>query len=337
MHNKQMIADNRAAIIGGRNIGDEYMGLNEAFNFKDLDVLGIGPVARQASEVFDRFWNSEWVIPARDLIGPVPGKDAKAMLESVAQSLRASKKLAGISHEPKDWRNAFGELQGYLSIGTSGVFTDSPDHDAVSHHMPRAIRDLFLSAGEELLITNAYIIPDAKTVDGLQRITKQGVKIRVLTNSLASHDVPAVNSHYKMWRRPLIEAGVDLYEIRPDAAIRKTVADTPPVESEFMGLHTKAVVVDRKRVFIGSMNLDPRSEQINSEMGVIVESHDLARKLARVMERGMSPENSWRVEVDPEGDLRWVSGSQVLTQQPARSFMQRVQDVFFEIFPRNLY
>ena len=104
-----------------------------------------------------------------------------------------------------------------------------------------------------------------------------------------------------------------------------------------MSMHTKAMVVDRQRIFIGSMNLDPRSYQINSEMGVVIESPDLAQKLAGVMERGMHPENSWRVEIGLEGDLRWVSGSQILTRQPARSFMQRVKDVFFMLSPKDLY
>jgi putative cardiolipin synthase len=104
-----------------------------------------------------------------------------------------------------------------------------------------------------------------------------------------------------------------------------------------MSMHTKAMVVDRKRVFIGSMNLDPRSYQINSEMGIVIESPDLSKKLAGIMERGISPENSWRIEIDPEGDLRWVSGSQILTRQPARSFMQRVKDVFFMLSPKDLY
>jgi len=337
MHNKQMIVDNRVAIIGGRNIGDEYLGLNEAFNFKDLDVLGIGPVARQASEVFDRFWNSEWVIPVRVLIEPVSGHDVKAVQESVTKHLQASKKLVNIPIEPEGWDDALSLLQGSLSIGTSKIFTDSPDHGAITHHMPEAIRSLMLPAREEVLITNAYIIPGQKAIESLEQLTKRGVKVRILTNSLASHDVPAVNSHYKKWRKPLIRAGVELYEIRPDAAIRKTIADTPPVESKFMGLHTKAIVVDREQVFIGSMNLDPRSYQINSEMGVVIESPDLAQKLASVMDRGMSPDNSWRVEINMDGALRWKSGAQVLTHQPARNFMQRVEDIIFMLFPKDFY
>jgi len=337
MHNKQMIADNRAAIIGGRNIADEYTGFNDEFNFVDLDVLGVGPAARQASEVFDRFWNSEWVVSARDLIEPIPEADAKAIHESVTQRLQASKKLAGIAVEPGDWKDTCGSLEKSLSIGKSRVLTDSPDRDAISHHMPQAVREFLLSADEEVLITNSYFIPGEKAVEGLRQGAKRGVRIRILTNSLASQEVTAVHSHYKQWRRPLIEAGVELYEVRPDAAIKKTRADTPPVASKFMSMHTKSMVVDRKRVFIGSMNLDPRSYQINSEMGIIVESPDLARKLAGVMELGMHPENSWRVEIDPEGDLLWVSGAETLTRQPARSFMQRVKDVFFVLSPKDLY
>ncbi len=146
-----------------------------------------------------------------------------------------------------------------------------------------------------------------------------------------------MNSHYKQWRKPLLEAGIDLHEMRSDAAVQPLLADTPPTKAEFMGLHVKAMVIDRERVFIGSMNLDPRSWGINSEMGVVVESPELAEKLAAVMDRGMLPENSWRVELDPKGDLRWVSGSEVLTRQPALGSMQRLQDFFFQLFPKEYY
>jgi putative cardiolipin synthase len=159
----------------------------------------------------------------------------------------------------------------------------------------------------------------------------------VLTNSLASHDVPAVNSHYKKWRKPLLESGVKLYEMRQDAAIQSEVADTPPTRAGFMGLHVKAFVVDRQRAYIGSMNLDPRSVNINSEMGVVIESPALAEALARLMERDMRPENAWNVQFGPDGKVRWVSGDQVLTRQPARDQWQRIQDVFFMLFPSDQY
>ena len=119
---------------------------------------------------------------------------------------------------------------------------------------------------------NAYIIPAQPNIDWLRTLTQRGVRVSIVTNSLASHDVPAVNSHYKKWRKPLLQAGVSLYEIRHDAAVQRELADTTPVRSGFMGLHVKAVAVDGERVMIGSMNLDPRSSAINSEMAVLVDS-----------------------------------------------------------------
>jgi putative cardiolipin synthase len=228
-------------------------------------------------------------------------------------------------------------LPGKLQSGTSRVHTDTPDHDAVNHHMPAAIRALVDSAQREVLITNAYIIPGEPAVQGMSDLHARGVKVRILTNSLASHDVPAVNSHYKGWRKPILQTGAELYEIRPDAAVKALIADTPPTQGEFMGLHTKAIVIDRTRVFIGSMNLDPRSAEINSEMGVVIDSPGLAQALATTMERDMRPENSWRVELDAEGRLRWVAGDQVLSSQPARSWWQRVEDVVFMAFPKEIY
>jgi len=149
--------------------------------------------------------------------------------------------------------------------------------------------------------------------------------------------VPAVNSHYKKWRQPLIEAGVSLYEIRHDAAVQRELADPAPVRSEFMGLHVKAIAVDGDRVLIGSMNLDPRSAAINSEMAVIVESQRLAADVVALIRRDMQPVNSWRVELDAQGELRWVNSEKTVTQQPARNAWQRIEDIIFMAFPRDLY
>ena len=337
MHNKQLVADNRAAIIGGRNLGDEYLGLNSNFNFHDLDVLGVGPVARQSSAIFDRFWNSAWVMPVTALQEPLADDEIDALRGQMLTELRSSAALAGTPLDPVDWSGAWRDFAEGMSVGTSRTFTDTPDEDAVVHHMPDAIRDLLATADHELLITNAYIIPEQKFVDRLAAMHGKGVKVGVLTNSLATHDVPAVNSHYKQWREPLIRAGAELYEMRPDAEIRQEIADRAPVTAGFMGLHTKAIVVDRQRSFIGSMNLDPRSSEINSEMGVVIDSPDLAEKLAGVMQRNMMPENSWHVLLSPDGELRWISAEEVLDIQPARDWLQRVADEFFMLFPKEYY
>jgi putative cardiolipin synthase len=217
------------------------------------------------------------------------------------------------------------------------VLTDVPVANEVRHRMPRAIHDLLASAKRELLITNSYVIPGDDDIALYRDLQARGVKVKILTNSLASQDVPAVNSHYKRWRKPLVQAGVELYEWRPDATLGPMLADTPPVQSKFVGLHVKAIVVDRERVFVGSMNLDPRSEELNSEMGVVVESVPLALQLAGIMECDMQPANAWRVTVNEEGALRWTADGPPLTRQPAQSTWQRIQDTVFMLFPRNLY
>ncbi len=338
MHNKQMIIDNRAAIIGGRNIGDEYFGLNAAFNFHDLDVLGVGPVARQASAVFDRYWNSDWVrrIPLGAAVASVPERSAAEAeaLAALQADARGRLLLAGQRTSNYD----LGRLDGLLKPGRSAVHTDSPSRAAgVHNHVPEAFRELMRSARREVLITNAYIIPDASFMADLRELAGLGVRVRILTNSLASHDVPAVNSHYEEWRRPMLEAGVELHEFRADPAIQASLVEFPPFKGRFAGLHTKAMVIDRERGFIGSMNLDPRSEILNAEMGVVIDSAPLAAALAAGMERDMDPANSWRVTLTPEGELRWTDDRQTRSTQPARSFAQRIENLLFKLFPPSLY
>ncbi len=337
MHAKLLVADNRATIVGGRNVGNEYLGLSRDFNFRDLDVLGIGPVARQASAVFDTFWNSEWVVPIRALGIETGSTTLKDEAAPILRELKVAPAMQGVPLDRQAWRAELAQAVPQMHGGTSSMHTDSPDPGQLTHHMPAAIRKLVGTAQREVLIANAYIIPDEAAIADLHSLTARGVKVGILTNSLASHDVPAVNSHYKQWRKRLLEAGVTLYEVRHDAATKALLADTPPTVSEFMGFHVKAMVIDRERVFIGSMNLDPRSAAINSEMGVIVDSASLAQALAASVERDMQPANAWHVTLAADGSVRWTSGGRVLDAQPARNTWQRVEDIIFMAFPRDLY
>jgi putative cardiolipin synthase len=337
MHNKQMIVDNRVAIIGGRNIGNEYVGLNGEFNFHDLDVLGVGPVARQASAVFDRYWNSEWV----GRIPPPGDTDTVALTPDMIElppAAAAHPAMKALVAGARSWAGELAALPESLTIGRSVVHTDSPSRAAdARNHVPEAFRALMRSARREVLITNAYIIPDENFMSDLRELGGRGVRVRILTNSLASHDVPAVNAHYEGWRGDILRSGATLYEFRQDPAIKEEFIDTAPVRSGFAGLHTKAMVIDRERSFVGSMNLDPRSEVFNSEMGVIIDSAPLAEVLARRMERDMEGANSWQVTLAPDGTLRWKSDAGERTTQPARNFWQRLEDVFFKFFPSSYY
>jgi cardiolipin synthase C len=337
MHNKAMIVDNRVTILGGRNMGDEYFGFSEDFNFHDLDVMGFGPVARQASKVFDLYWNSRWVMRVAALGYGFKPADSGAVRESMDRELAMNPSLARFATPPASWRADFATVSERLVTGTSVVLSDVPDDSGIRQDLAEALYRTGASAQHELLIVNAYIIPDERFVSGLRELKARGVTTRILTNSLASHDVPAVNSHYKPWRRKLREASSGLYELRHDAQIQALVVDSPPIRAGFVGLHSKAMVVDRRTVFIGSMNFDPRSATLNSEMGVFIESPALAQELAARVQRDMAPANSWRVELDSGGSLVWINDRETVTSQPARSFWQRVEDVIFMAFPKRLY
>lgn len=334
MHNKSLIVDNHAVIVGGRNVGDEYMGLNADFNFRDLDVLAVGPAALQASAVFDNYWNSEWVRPASLLGIHMTAEEIRSALHRLDGQIENDPALRGLDYAPAD---RLAELEQRLHLGRAEVISDRLSGAKVDHVMLGHVTSMMRAARRELLVENAYIIPSENGIDMLRELDARGVRTRILTNSLASHDVPAVNSHYRSWRKPIISSGAELYELRHDPALKADIADTKPVIAEFTGLHSKVMVVDRERAFIGSMNYDPRSAAINTEMGMIIESPGLANDLAETIGRDMLPSNSWRVTLDEDGKLAWTNDIDKLSRQPARNRWQRVQDWFFRIFPKELY
>jgi putative cardiolipin synthase len=250
---------------------------------------------------------------------------------------REAPELAAFGAEVRDWRETAVALADKLHIGRSLLVYDETQDNTIAQNVADKMFGFMNLAKKELLITNAYIIPGQKAIDFLQGLTDRGVDIRILTNSLESHDVPAVNSHYRGWRDDLINAGAELYELRADAAIKQDVVEVPPVTGEFVGLHTKSVVVDREFVFIGSMNFDPRSFAINTEAGAFVRSPGLAEELAQVMERDMEPENAWQVFLDEKGKPYWVNSDTRVDKQPARGFSQRVMDKIFKVVPKEQY
>jgi len=338
MHNKALIVDNQAVILGGRNIGDEYMGLNVSFNFHDLDVLGIGPVARQTSDIFDTFWNSDWVMPAAALQIPVSTAELDSGKELLLQRLNEkNESLANFPITPQSWSAEFTALKARLHFGTSQVVSDLPTSGAIEQVMLGHIHSMLEAAERDILVINAYIIPIGRGIAMLRDLQSRGAQVKILTNSLASHDVPAVNSHYKKWRKSILEAGAELYEMRHDAKIQSQVSDTPPTRAKFMGLHSKAMVADGELVYIGSMNFDPRSALLNTEMGVFIKSPGLAGALAELIERDMQPTNSWRVELNDDGELRWINNEKTVSRQPARNWWQRVEDFFLMAVPKEYY
>ena len=298
MHDKLLIVDGHAAVVGGRNIGDHYLGLSNTFNFHDIDLLGIGHIGLQANEMFDSFWNSTMLVSAQNLTVKPDKALARAQLEKMQQKIASAPELAAFPRKPKDWNDELTTQAKDLRIGKSKMVYDEVSSGQIDQTLGSKMFNFFNMAENELMIINAYVIPSQRGIDIMQALHDKGVKVRILTNSLASHDVPAVNSHYAPWRDEIIKAGVDLYELRSDPEIR-SIVDVPPAKSEFIGLHAKSSVVDRRYVFIGSMNLDPRSYNINTEMGVFVDSPELAEDLVKIILRDTRGENAWHVLLDP--------------------------------------
>ncbi len=308
MHNKLMIADNALALLGGRNIGDHYFDVSEDSNYRDLDIAAVGPVVRDSSRVFDYFWNKDWSVPVGATVDETFDKDD---LEMARQELESTIDAEGYPYAvyPKvaAIRQDVAALKKRLVWAPAYVVWDDPADFKQGERTGKVMKALAGKLDQlksELLMENAYFVPTQAGADRLKLLSNRGVKVRILTNSLSSNDVIAVHAGYSKYREELLEAGVELYEVRADSAeVQQTLFSS---ESK-AGLHTKAAVFDDNSVFVGSFNLDPRSANLNTEIGLYVESSELADRLKSFMDEGVSPGNSYRLELDESGKIIWIT------------------------------
>jgi cardiolipin synthase C len=312
MHNKSFTADGQASIVGGRNIGDEYFEAHAEMNFADLDVVVIGPVVKEVSDEFDLYWNNQSAIPiaalARQNTTPEQLAAQRAALiayhetaadSAYAQSLRDSEFARQIRNRnvPYYW-------------GKATIVEDHPDKVATSAgktetHLAPQLRKVVDQTKRELFLVSPYFVPGKKGVELLAGVHQRGARVVVITNSLASTDGVPVHSKYQRYRKPLIEAGVELYEIKPTAGAQLKRRFREPAGLSTGGLHAKTFTFDRRIGFIGSYNLDPRSSKLNTEMGVLFNCPALAKRLPGETERELS-RNAYRVELDGKR-LVWVT------------------------------
>ena len=337
MHNKLFIVDNRMAIVGGRNIGNPYFGLSKKYNFRDLDVLTTGPVVEEISSAFDEYWNAELAYPGRLLSDKYSYEDLDLLRQEIKIYLEENAELlASYPLTAQDWSKEMHHLTRRMHSGEGHFLQDDPIVvDGEQLKLFDMLDILAAPSHEELIMVSPYLIPVKGSLEDLEDLSKEGVDVKILTASMASNNHTAAHSHYKKYRRRILDTGAELYEFRhdPSAAIRNE-ANIPPVESEFISLHVKALVGDRQRCFIGSLNLDPRAMEINTENGLYIESPELAKQLATMFDAMMAPENAWRVYLDKEEQtLRWESSAGTVDMQPARSFGQRISDFFFRLLP----
>ena len=307
MHNKLMVMDNALAIVGGRNMSNPYFEVDAKANFRDLDIAAVGPVVRDLSKVFDRFWNGEWSVPIAAL---VDRRYDEADLRDHTQRMRAAIAKGGYPHPlDQDVAALTSELATILRalVWAPGhvVFDDPASiNDPRLRVMHKLLFQRFDRLQTELLIESAYFIPLDGGVAKLKELVERGVRVRILTNSLASNDVIAAFAGYSSSREALIRGGVELHELRPEPGpVRKRLIGLGGKS----GLHTKALVFDGKDVFIGSFNLDARSSAINTEAGLYVESPALAAQVVEYMNEGADPDVSFRVRLDQDGKLSWIA------------------------------
>ncbi len=349
MHNKLWIADNAVAVIGGRNLGDAYFAAQGEGDFADLDVLTAGPVVAQASSSFDAYWNSEWAAPISAFVDAAPGSrefdEAVAKLAAHAARFRATEyaqalRSTDLGRELREGRMQFISARASVVDDPPGKLDRSAPADA--GRVFNRLRPLVEAAEHEVLLVTPYFVPSARGIDLLCALKQRGVSVRVLTNSLASTDVPAVHSGYARYRPHLLACGVQLYELKPNPT-RSTHARAG--FSSGASLHAKALAVDRKVVVVGSMNLDPRSRLSNTEIAVTLESPELGAQLATMFQDATAPDQAYDVRLsepgNPDAPLLWLGreGDQAVryTDEPGASWWRRIVSGLFDaLLPEDL-
>jgi putative cardiolipin synthase len=329
MHNKSWIADNRIAVVGGRNVGDEYFGAGEDMNFVDLDFAMLGPIVRDASATFDRYWNSASAYPMETL-------DPEAVTDAALERLRGGlEKRAGEAKEsryatalagsdlvsqmiagewPVEWSSK------YQFIADDPAKVTMKKRDVKRTHVGVALAPVIEAARERVAVISPYFVPGEEVTAGFMRMAGAGKSVRVLTNSLVANDVAAVHGGYSRHRKPLLKGGVELWELKPAGG----EGNSSLFGSSGASLHTKAFVVDGEKLFVGSYNLDPRSTWLNCEQGVLVEDAVLASQLEALFVKQIDGAHAWRVSLEG-GDLRWNDGRETFDKDPKASAWQRFQ------------
>jgi putative cardiolipin synthase len=338
MHNKLMVVDGHWAIAGGRNIGNSYYGLSEKYNFRDLDALITGAIVPELAHAYDEYWNCSQAYPVDQIKKAPTGKKRAKRVDKLGAKLEKHARMLGYSPfplTPRDWSDRFETLPKEMVAGRAEYFHDAPDTTGEGRLRMLDVLETNMPPPEvSAVFVSPYFLPSSKMLAGMKQMEAAGAEISLVTASLAANNHTAVHAHYKKYRRRILATGTDIYEFdaQPVADVR-AMADTTPVTSAFISLHVKAAVVDGKRVTIGSLNLDPRAMDLNTENVLVIHSEPLAAQLTALIEELCEPGNAWQVKQNKKGKLRWHSGDKVRKSVPARGFGQRIGDFFYRWLP----
>lgn len=316
MHNKLFLVDNSMAIVGGRNLGDEYFDAEPNLNFTDIDLLGVGPVAEQLGHSFDQYWNSALSRPIGDFLWRLPdAADLRASRHRLEVSLAEARtrrkalydRLMAYQAQPRldVWRNEliWAHSQALWDAPSKVLAHDEPDPQLL---LTQQLAPDLNNVHHELILVSAYFVPGESGLVYLTHSADAGISVKLLTNSLEATDVPAVHGGYAPYRRALLEHGVQLFELRRQPGAPSARHGLSFHGSSDSSLHSKAIVFDRRKTFIGSFNFDPRSVLWNTEVGVLVDSPELAEYTRDLAVQGMAPALSYQPKL--VGDkLVWVT------------------------------
>lgn len=336
MHNKSFTVDRVATVIGGRNIGDEYFEVGDGVMFADLDVLAVGSVVDDVENDFEAYWTAASVYPfsaivadavpmADPLAGVADSDEAQAYLEEVANT-DVMRYISNEQNLPLVWtsvRLISDDPAKGLGMAKEGL--------TVSEKLRQQVGNI----QKHLVLVSPYFVPTAEGTEALVNLAKHNVKVEVLTNSLSATDVTAVHAGYAKYRKPLLRGGVALYELKSDSTI-KDAQDTGLTGHSGSSLHAKTFAIDGERLFIGSFNLDPRSAHLNTEMGFLIDSPELTKKLETGLAENAS-QHAYRVDFSNDDQLLWHSyedGREVtFDQEPESSTWKKMQVEVFSWLP----
>lgn len=350
MHNKLFIADGVIGIAGGRNIADEYFTLNTAQNFVDMDALFMGKVVPQLEGIFDDYWNSEEVYPIESIVQPRAGRTVMAEEFDAQVSMAAPAPRVVLPPTDVLGYGPIGEEldEGRIGLiwGKANAVADPPaklrsmsGDEAFATSVTARVWAQLMQAQSEVTMTSPYLVPGERGMAAFEELRGRDVKVTLLTNSLAANDEPLVHGGYARYRQALLKAGVDLYELSP---ARTTSNKRLGMFGNSLGrLHAKTAVIDKSKLLIGSVNLDPRSATSNTELGMLIESPQLAREMLRVINIS-KVESAYRLRLAPETEsIEWLSVDEdkevVLYFEPESTWTQRLYNLILSpLVPEDL-
>ena len=339
MHNKSFTVGGVLSIVGGRNIGDEYFDLSDEINFRDRDVLVMGRVVSDIQTSFTTYWNSRWSYPVSLLTDNV-AQDFPLLAEA---TIPKYKHYPALPERNNQTQRFLKDLMEQMTWVKAYFVSDRPvPIDVNKSSEPKAtarlLAELGLQSKQEILLESAYLIFDDRQLEAMQGLTDNGIQIKALTNSMASNDLIANHSGYAGRRQDMLEHGIQLFELKPDAklceASTRDLSKCAPTTG--YGLHAKSAVFDRKVATIGSFNFNLRSTYLNTESLLVIENKNIAENLANDIEQAMNEDNSWYLNLD-NGDVRWHSGTETWTSEPQTGQWERMKSYILQLLPIEKY